>query len=182
VGMKHFLLMIAVVAGGCASAPKTSTPSAQYLAKQRALLAALKIKSENGDAAAQFKLGMMYAPPYRASERMNNALGIIPGSNIIATKVEVVKEDGKEAAKWFRKAAEQNNADAQFYLGMLYMNGLGVMQDEKEGVKLIRKAAEQNNAEAQLNLGYLYDEGRLLKEDGKEAVKVYEYFFLARFM
>ena len=34
-----------------------------------------------------------------------------------------------EAIRWFRKAAEQNCADAQLNLAALYLNGVGVKQD-----------------------------------------------------
>ena len=59
--------------------------------------------------------------------------------------------------KWYRKAAEQNYAEAQNNLGVCYANGQGVAKDEVEAVKWFRKAAEQNYAEAQNNLGVCYD-------------------------
>lgn len=40
-----------------------------------------------------------------------------------------VPEDKKESVKWYRKAAEQGNADAQYNLGLAYYNGNGVIQD-----------------------------------------------------
>ena len=42
-------------------------------------------------------------------------------------------QDYVEAAKWFRKAAEQGRAQAQWYLGEMYAKGEGVTQDEVEG-------------------------------------------------
>ena len=57
---------------------------------------------------------------------------------------EGVPKNEVEAVKWFRKAAEQGDADAQFYLGWAYVtNGEGVPKDEVEAVKWYRKAAEQ---------------------------------------
>jgi TPR repeat protein len=50
--------------------------------------------------------------------------------------------------KWYRLAADQGNADAQFYLGLLYDNGKGVPQDYAEAVKWLRKAADQGLADA----------------------------------
>ncbi len=38
-------------------------------------------------------------------------------------------EDYDEAAKWYRKAAEQGHANAQYNLGIMYDNGQGVPQD-----------------------------------------------------
>src|SRR5438309_9048594 len=54
--------------------------------------------------------------------------------------------------KWYRKAAEQGHADAQFALGACYANGRGVGKDEVEAGKWYRKAAEQGHAEAQCRL------------------------------
>lgn len=39
------------------------------------------------------------------------------------------REDFAEAARWFRRAAEQNHARAQSELALLYTKGLGVPQD-----------------------------------------------------
>ena len=64
-----------------------------------------------------------------------------------------------EAVKWYRKAAEQGNADAQYNLGVMYDHGRGVPQDDAEAVGWYRKAAEQGYAKAQFNLGNMYITG-----------------------
>ena len=66
-------------------------------------------------------------------------------------------EDDVEAVKWYRKAAEQNYAPAQYNLGLCYDHGDGVAENQVEAVKWYRKAAEQNDAEAQYNLGICYE-------------------------
>ena len=58
--------------------------------------------------------------------------------------------------KWYRKAAEQGFAEAQYNLGVCYYHGLGVEPDYSEAVKWWRQAAEQGHAEAQNNLGDCY--------------------------
>jgi uncharacterized protein len=40
-----------------------------------------------------------------------------------------VTQDDAEALKWYRKAAEQGDAVAQYNLGVSYYNGEGVLQD-----------------------------------------------------
>src|SRR5437764_14004530 len=59
------------------------------------------------------------------------------------TKGDGVAKDAVEAAKWFRKAAEQGSAKAQFRLAYAYDNGEGVPKDAAEAVKWYRKMAEQ---------------------------------------
>ena len=40
-----------------------------------------------------------------------------------------VPENDAEAVKWYRKAAEQGNASAQFNLGVMHADGEGVLKD-----------------------------------------------------
>ena len=53
---------------------------------------------------------------------------------------------------WYRKAADQGYADAQFNLGKMYEHGQGVPQSAKAAAVWYRKAADQGDAEAQLQL------------------------------
>jgi TPR repeat protein len=46
-----------------------------------------------------------------------------------------VLQDYAEAARWYRKAAEQGNAIAQTNLGTMYFQGQGVPQDYAEAVR-----------------------------------------------
>ena len=80
--------------------------------------------AENGDAAAQFMLGAIYAVEDGAYQNY------------------------KEAAKWFGLAAERGNADAQYWLGSLYRTGKGVPEDVMKGLEFIVKAAGQGHAKA----------------------------------
>jgi TPR repeat protein len=84
----------------------------------------------------------------------------------------VVKDD-VEAAKWFRKAAEQGNADAECNLGVAYANGQGVAQDYAEALKWLKRAVEQGEPGAMGALGGMYQNGHGVAKDMKEAVKWY---------
>ena len=80
--------------------------------------------------------------------------------------------DYATAMEGFRVHAEQGNATAQFYLGLVYENGVvGVPEDDAEAVKWLRKAAEQGEGGAQYRLGLKYDNGWSVPEDDAEAVK-----------
>jgi len=74
-----------------------------------------------------------------------------------------------EAAKWYRKAADQGYAEAQDQLGQMYAAGEGVKQDYTEAIKWFRKAANQENPWAQLSIAALYAQGRGVKQDWEEA-------------
>src|SRR4029450_5307336 len=112
------------------------------------VLAEIRAGADKGDAKARYELGRAF---------FSGTLG--------------VAKDEAEAVKWFRKAAEQNVADAQFNLGVCYANGQGVTKDDAEAVKWFRKAAEQNLADAQYKRGVCYDSGEGVTKDEVEAYK-----------
>jgi hypothetical protein len=78
-------------------------------------LDALIAKAEQGDAQAQFSLGMMYRKGVGVSKNCANAF------------------------KWLKKAAEQGHSNAQILLGTMYDSGEGVEQNEQEALKWYKK-------------------------------------------
>ena len=126
--------------------PKAGAPSS---AEADATFDSTRARAEQGNAAAQSDLGMMY------------------------DEGQGVRQDYAEAVKWYRRAAEQGVVDAQTNLGLMYDEGRGVRQDYAEAVKWYSKAAEQGDAEAQIAIGDAYDEGRGVRQDYAEAVKWY---------
>src|ERR1019366_6556086 len=115
-----------------------------------------KAEAEKGDAKAQFFVG----------------LGYTTGMGFYTTGMGV-ERDKVESVKWYRKAADQNFAPAQYFLGDCYAEGVGVAKDEVEAVKWFRKAAEQNFAPAQYELGACYDGGTGVEKNAVEAVRLY---------
>ena len=61
-------------------------------------------------------------------------------------------KDQVEAVKWFRKAAEQNDAAAQYNLGVCYYNGDGVAKDWVEAYGWLLLAARQGDEDAKKNI------------------------------
>ncbi len=85
-----------------------------------------------GNAAAQFNIGGLY----------ENGEG--------------VEQDYAEAARWYRKAADEGYAKAQHKLGYLYDRGLGVKEDSAEALRWYERAAAQGDIEAQIFVGSRY--------------------------
>ena len=80
----------------------------------------------------------------------------------------------QKAVYWYRKAAEQGNAEAQIALGDCYGRGEGVERSYQKAVQWYSKAAELGNAEAQTKLGNCYFEGKGINRDYQRAVHWYE--------
>ena len=70
-----------------------------------------------------------------------------------------VEKSEENAFVWYKKAAEQGNAEAQCVLGgCFYYQTLGVEKDDKEARKWYEAAATQGNVTAQYMTGRLYAE------------------------
>jgi TPR repeat protein len=68
--------------------------------------------------------------------------------------------DYATALRLWRPLAEQGIANAQFNLGLMYYQGLGVPQNYAEAASWYRRAGEQGNVDASVNLGLMYLDSR----------------------
>lgn len=105
--------------------------------------------AEQGDALAQFNLGVLYR------------------------KGRGAPQDDVQARQWFEKAAAQGQVKAQFNLGTLYFNGEGVAKDYQQAFRWFRLAADQGEALAQTKIAIMYDEGQGVPQDIVQAYKWY---------
>jgi len=80
-----------------------------------------------------------------------------------------VAQDYAEAAAWYRKAAEQGDAVAQFNLGSMYFKGKGAQRGLWRGRTMYHMAAVQGYAQAQYSLGLMYCEGNGVPQDPVQA-------------
>lgn len=110
-------------------------------------LAQLKAAAQTGSVAAETVLGSLY-------------------------QVGLSRND-MEAAKWFGKAAEQGEPEAQFGLGAMYANGYGMPQDFAAAARWFKKAAEQGNPAPNFYLGLFYENGLGVARNYAEAAKWY---------
>lgn len=62
-------------------------------------------------------------------------------------------KDYKEAARWFKIAAEAGDASSQNYLGLIHDQALLGTRDEAAAIEWFTKAAEQGEKKAQASLG-----------------------------
>jgi hypothetical protein len=111
--------------------------------------AGLLSRANSGDAAAQVAVGEKYAAGVDVTQNL------------------------KQAADWYRKAAEQGNAAGEVHLAELYRDGRGVDRDKTQAADWYRKAADQGDAGAQGTLAMLYVMGQGVPQNDAEA-----YFWL----
>ena len=78
--------------------------------------------------------------------------------------------DYTTALREWRPLAENGHRDAQFNLGLIYANGLGVARDDAEALAWYRRAAERGDAGAQHTVGEFYAFGRGVAPSNVQAV------------
>ena len=109
-------------------------------------LAQVRSRAVAGDVVAQFSLGSLL---YYGEDQLPQAID------------------------WFRKAAAQGYAPAEFQMGQLYDFGFGVAADAAQAFAWYRKAAEHGSAAAQRAVGDFYRRGRGAAVNAAEAVRWY---------
>ncbi len=88
-----------------------------------------------------------------------------------------VSKDRTEAAKWWRKSAEQSFSEAEVGLGNLYYLGDGVGQDFAEAYKWFRSAAMHGETMSCLRLSTMYLKAQGVSQD---LVKAYAWLSVHR--
>lgn len=81
--------------------------------------------------------------------------------------------DAKEAIHWFEKAADMEEAEALYWLGILYEEGDLVPQNGKKSASYYRKAIKHGYFKACEKLARLYSDGKLIMKNHKRAVEMF---------
>lgn len=108
--------------------------------------------AKNGDAAAQFQLGVNHL--YGSGD---------------------APKDPFLASQYFKMAADQGYVPAIRELGILIASGEGVEPNPEEGAKLLGRAADELDPAAMYHLGLMYEKGIGLPVDKQKAVRLLAY-------
>ncbi|KAI3632862.1 hypothetical protein MIR68_008937 [Amoeboaphelidium protococcarum] len=160
-----------------------------------------RYNAEKGDVHSQLTLGSLYyfgTPSLQrnfefALRYLRSAASKLPEEHIVDPDVDVrssaqaaallgqmyirgegVKQDNNVALKWFKRAANQNNAAAYNCLGLMYQNGIVVPADSDRAFQFFVKAAEKENSDAQTNLGLM-----LMDKKRRDYSAAFKYFSAA---
>lgn len=130
-------------------------------------LARYRANAAQGDAEAQFILGVLYAEGNDSAETPNER------ATAQIAKGKALPLDYTQAALWYRKAADQGHAQAQNNLAVLYATGRGLSRDDAQAEAWCRRAAQQGYFRAQNNLGTLYELGHAVERNPSTAAAWY---------
>ncbi len=171
---RHWLLSVAV-AFGCQAMPTTAASKengdshvAQQTGRQPIVDESITDRSES-DPSQTPSFDQTPSMPKNVPQRGKTAWS----SLILGRLREIDKtpfRDELEAGQ-IQKYADLGHAHAQFVLGCMHAEGLGVPQNDVEAVRWFQRAAEQDFAVAQNWLGSMYQQGRGIRRDDVQAFR-----------
>jgi TPR repeat protein len=112
-----------------------------------------------------------------ASVGLRGTFDVAPPPSSSAYKDALQAAEAKDYDKAHRllsQLAEQGHVMAQYNLGVLHHEGLGVPQDDTVALRWWLRAAAEGNAVAQYQIGMLYKNGEGVKQDSREAFKWFQ--------
>ena len=129
------------------------------------------LAAEQGNAQAQFKLGLLYDAGLGITQSDRQAqywyekaakAGIVNAWVMLGAMYCENRNTGfsTRGIRYLRMAAMKGNAIAQAALGEKYAVGAGVPMDSREGLQWLSQAADRGDTDAQNMLGTLYLSGR----------------------
>lgn len=130
--------------------------------------------AEQGLASGQLALGLYYFQGINKDLVNKAKTSLFADENTALTGAIVMHlKDGKDAGlafTWFKKAAKQHCAEAQYLLAVCYRDGIGIKQNDQLAFAWFGKAAEQGFAAAQCGLGRSYHEGKGVEQNNERAL------------
>ena len=90
-----------------------------------------------------------------------------------ADRGEVNRTLGR-AFDYFKNAADQDDANGIYNVGMCYLRGLGMPKDDKKAFDCFRRAAEKEHPAAINNIGLFFREGRVVPKDLEMSAQWFE--------
>lgn len=125
--------------------------------------------AKEGRADAQYELGNFYATEdsehldYKEAEKwylkasnQGNARSKFALARLYDSNKIQVKDNAKEALRYYFELAEEGYSTAQCAVGLKYRFGFGVKENVKEAEKWLLRASEQGDVNAQRHLADLY--------------------------
>lgn len=94
-----------------------------------------------------------------SSKNTPNSVSISPAPGVQPSAPNTQQEKPYFTIQLYQEKASKGDAEAQYQLGLLFMNGKGTIQNFEEAAKWFKLAANQNHALAQYQLGLIHQTG-----------------------
>jgi len=175
--LRTLLIGLLLLAGG--NSITWSGPFDDLLKRADAEIRLNRPLAEKGNAAAWHKVSRLYLEKsimyYRAialARKKNDYREVTRLTKRYDANKKAHENWEKAYLNWIEKAAENGNAEAQFEVGITYLNGTSYMPSNyATAFRLLTSAAEQGHAGAQYELGMMFYKGKGPQKNDAEALK-----------
>lgn len=137
-----------------------------------------KKAAEQGHVNAQFALGLSYLLGDPKQQQNNNLIFKWVNGKFVDKNIDPAFDLGVSQALsgkltsvndhlafvWLRKATEQNHAEANYWLGICYRDGIGTQQNDDLAFNCFKQATEQYCLDAYYWLALCYRDGKGVKQ------------------
>ena len=105
---------------------------------------------------------------------------VLSEADLTSTSAEELLQAGKfaeangnyeKALEYYQLAADQEDAEALWFIGSLYYYGYGVEQSYEKALEYFQRAAEMGNVRALNSIGYMYLDGEGVDQDYQKALE-----------
>jgi len=126
----------------------------------------LRKAADQGHAEAQFKLGDMLRTGKNVDQDLSKAIDLFS---------RAAAEGHAKSRSYLVQMADQGHPEAQYEMGMVYVEGYwGVDRDIEKGAGLFKLAADQGHAESQFCLAQMYFMGEGVAQDMEKAAGLFK--------
>jgi TPR repeat protein len=104
-------------------------------------------------------------------------LAIMHGNTLTFEYANLLRKrppDYQKSKEWCEIAAKNGNAEAQYFLGVIYEEGKGTERDIPKSIEWYTKASENNNANSSYKLAWIYLIGEHLSQNLRKAFQFFK--------
>lgn len=141
------------------------------------------LAAEQGQEVAQYLLGRLYQlgmvgsqPDYLAAKKWYSSAqsNYAPAAVALGFVYDTVDDDYQHALLGYQKAAEKQDANGQFNMGLIFEQGKGRPVDYQKAQEFYTQAAGQGHSQAMVQLAGLFFNGLVGSRDGDKALEWYK--------
>jgi TPR repeat protein len=135
-------------------------------------------KAEDGDADAQYEVGIMYLKGQGVEEDRAQAVRWLESASVAGNEQAAAKlrrmDDQRDKFTALEQQARAGDVEAQYEIGMMYLKGRGVEKEQEQAYVWLGKAAKQGYEKAITRMGILHQRGEVGEVDYEQAHALFD--------
>ena len=98
---------------------------------------------------------VFWKPALSEKQRPDSHVPVLTCDHYLSRQTTLLDED--DVLRYCREAADSGSKDAQFELGLMYLDGIGVEQDEDQALEWLARASRQGHERATQVMEFVFN-------------------------